>query len=157
MQIDENSAKVRFPPPLGVVGFLLIGIIIDRIAGLSGLWFSSSLRLLLAAAAAGLGIAMILTAVFGFRAAGTPPEPWREVTAFVTSGVYRFTRNPMYLGMAAIYIGLALGISSVAAILLFPVVIIVIRTQVIAREETYMTRAFGDTYIDYCKRVRRWL
>ncbi len=157
MQIDENSAKVRFPPPLVFVGFLLIGIIIDRIAGLSGLWLSSSLRLLLAAAAAGLGIAMILTAVFGFRAAGTPPEPWREVTAFVTSGVYRFTRNPMYLGMAAIYIGLALGISSVAAILLFPVVIIAIRTQVIAREEAYMTRAFGDTYIDYCKRVRRWL
>jgi protein-S-isoprenylcysteine O-methyltransferase Ste14 len=157
MNIDENSAKVSFPPPLVFVGFVLIGLIVDRTAGLSGFGAPSSLRLLLAAAAAGPGLALILLAIFGFRAAGTPPEPWREVTAFVSTGVYRFTRNPMYLGMAGIYLGLALGMNSVGALLVMPVTIFVIRTQVIAREEAYMTQTFGTPYIDYRRRVRRWL
>jgi protein-S-isoprenylcysteine O-methyltransferase Ste14 len=157
MQIDENSAKVRFPPPLVFIGFLLIAAVIDRLAGLSGLQVPLSLRLLLASAAIGFGLAVGIAAIGRFRRAGTPPQPWREVTALVTTGVYRFTRNPMYLGMASIYLGLALAIGSIAALALLPVVIIVIQAQVIVREEAYMTRAFGAPYADYRKRVRRWL
>ena len=157
MKADENSAKVSFPPPLVFIGFLLIGTVIDRMAGLTGFGLPLSLQLLLAAAAGGPGIALIVAAVGGFHKAGTPPQPWRKVTAFVSTGVYRFTRNPMYLGMAAIHLGLALTIDSVAALLLLPVAIIAIQTQVLAREEAYMTRTFGMPYSDYCKRVRRWL
>ncbi len=157
MKPDENSAKVIFPPPLVFIGFLLIGTVIDWMAGLTGFGLPQSLRLLLAAAAAGPGIALIFVAVGGFHKAGTPPQPWREVTAFVSTGVYRFTRNPMYLGMAAIHLGLALAIDSVAALFLLPAAIIAIQTQVIAREEAYMTQTFGMPYSDYCKRVRRWL
>jgi protein-S-isoprenylcysteine O-methyltransferase Ste14 len=157
MKIDENSAKVRFPPPLVFIGFLLIGLVIDRALGLGGLGLPFSLRVLLAAAAASPGLLLILAAIGRFRTAGTPPEPWREVTAFVSTGVYRFTRNPMYLGMAAIYLGLGLGINSVAVVLLLPLVIIAIQTQVIAREERYLTQIFGQPYTDYCKRVPRWL
>ena len=98
MKSDDNSAKVTFPPPLVFIGFLLAGLVIDDIAGLDGFGLPLSLRLLLAAAMIGPGIALIFSALGGFRKAGTPPEPWREVTAFVASGVYRFTRNPMYLG-----------------------------------------------------------
>ena len=157
MKADENSAKVIFPPPLVFIGFLLIGTVVDRIVGLTGFGLPLSLRLLLAAAAGGPGIALIVAAVGGFRKAGTPPEPWRKVTAFVSTGVYRITRNPMYLGMAAIHLSLALAIDSIAALLLLPAAIIAIQTQVIAREEAYMTRTFGMPYSDYCKRVRRWL
>lgn len=157
MKSDDNSAKVTFPPPLVFIGFLLAGLVIDDIAGLDGFGLPLSLRLLLAAAMIGPGIALIFSALGGFRRAGTPPEPWREVTAFVASGVYRFTRNPMYLGMAAISLGLTVALESTAALLLLPIAIIAIRTQVIAREETYMQQAFGTPYSDYCKRVRRWL
>jgi protein-S-isoprenylcysteine O-methyltransferase Ste14 len=157
MKTDQNSARVGFPPPLVYVGFLLVGLVIDRAFSLSGYGLDLPLRLLLIAASAGPGLALIALAIGRFRTAGTPPEPWREVTAFVTTGVYRFTRNPMYLGMAAIYLGLSLAMDSVAALLLLPVAIIAIRTQVIAREEAYMTRSFGAPYVDYCKRVRRWL
>jgi protein-S-isoprenylcysteine O-methyltransferase Ste14 len=157
MKTDQNSAQVGFPPPLVYIGFLLIGAVSDRILNLSGLGLPLSLRLWLAAAFAGPGIALILAAMGLFRAAGTPPEPWREVKAFVATGVYRFTRNPMYLGMAGIYLGLALGLNSIAGLLLLPIVIIVIQTQVIAREEAYMTRSFGTPYAEYRERVRRWL
>ena len=157
MKSDDNSAKVTFPPPLVFIGFLLAGLVIDDIAGLDGFGLPLSLRLLLAAAMIGPGIALIFSALGGFRKAGTPPEPWREVTAFVASGVYRFTRNPMYLGMAAISLGLTVALESTAALLLLPIAIIAIRTQVIAREEAYMQQAFGTPYSDYCKRVRRWL
>lgn len=157
MNIEENSAKVRFPPPLAFLGFLLIGLVIDRVAGLAGWGLPTSLRLLLAAAATGLGLALIVPALGGFRKAKTPPEPWREVKALVKTGVYRFTRNPMYLGMAGIYSGLALGMNSVSAIVLLPIVIVIIRSQVIAAEETYMAKTFGAAYRDYCDQVRRWL
>ena len=157
MKIEENSAKVSFPPPLVYIGFLLIGLAIDRCAALNGLALPLTLRLLLAAAAIGPGIALILGAMGVFRTAGTPPEPWREVTAIVTTGVYRFTRNPMYLGMAGIYLGLALATDSLAALLLMPVVLFAIQTQVIAREEAYMVMRFGAPYEDYCAHVRRWL
>ena len=157
MKTDDNSAKVGFPPPLVYLGILLIGLVVDRIVGFAGIGLPLPLQFLLAAATVGPGIALILLAIFGFRAAATPSEPWREVTAFVTTSIFRFTRNPMYLGMAGIYTGLALAINSVAALLLLPVVIVVIRTQVIAREEAYMAQRFGMPYIDYCKQVRRWL
>ena len=157
MKSDDNSAKVTFPPPLVFIGFLLAGLVIDDIAGLDGFGLPLSLRLLLAAAMIGPGIALIFSALGGFRKAGTPPEPWREVTAFVASGVYRFTRNPMYLGMAAISLGLTVALESIAALLLLPLAIIAIRTQVIAREETCMRQLFGTPFTDYCKRVRRWL
>lgn len=157
MKTDEESARVGFPPPLVYLGFLLAGISIDRILGLAALGLPVSLRILLAAAFVSPGIALIIMAIGRFRAAGTPPEPWRTVTAFVATGVYRFTRNPMYLGMAAIYLGLALAADSVAALLLLPITISAIQTQVIAREEPYMRKRFGDPYIAYCARVRRWL
>jgi len=157
MAIDDNSAKVRFPPPFVYIGFLLIGLVIDRLAALSGTGASLTLRLWLAAAAIAPGAALIIAAMGGFSRAKTPPEPWREVTALVTGGIYTFTRNPMYLGMAAIYVGLALAADSLGALTLLPIVLIAIQTQVIAREEAYMAQRFGAAYRDYCIRVRRWL
>jgi protein-S-isoprenylcysteine O-methyltransferase Ste14 len=157
MAIDQNSAKVRFPPPFVYIGFLLIGLVIDRLAGLGGTGASLTLRLWLAAAAIAPGVALVVAAMGGFSKAKTPPEPWREVTALVTGGVYAFTRNPMYLGMAAIYIGLALAADSLGALALMPITIIAIQTQVIAREEAYMAQRFGAAYRDYRSRVRRWL
>ena len=75
----------------------------------------------------------------------------------VTEGVYRWTRNPMYLGMALIYLGFALLLDSlVALILIFPLVF-VIQKEVIEREERYMEAKFGDAYRDYKARVRRWI
>ena len=105
--------------------------------------------------AAGLIIGLLAAGLF--RRAGTDVKPWRSSTALVTDGPYRWTRNPMYLGMCLVYVGLAIAADSLAALLLLIPVLIIIQTQVIAREERYLEGKFGDEFRAYTARVRRWL
>ena len=153
---DESAhAGVRFPPPLIYLFLLLIGLGIDWATDFPRLRLPASW--LIGAVPILAGLALIVAAVGLFRRHDTPPEPWRPSSAFVSSGIYRRTRNPMYLGMALIYLGLALGLESLAALLLLPVALVIIQTQVIAREERYLDVRFGDDYRAYRARVRRWL
>ena len=105
----------------------------------------------------GLAIGLILWAALHFRRLRTAIIPFQPSTALVTSGPYRFTRNPMYLGMALIYVGAALLFDLRWALLLLPLVLLVIQTRVIALEERYLEAKFGDEYRAYRSRVRRWL
>ena len=99
----------------------------------------------------------LILALGRFRRAGTAVEPWRTSTALVTNGVYRFTRNPMYLAMALLYLGAALAADSVLALVLLPPLLVLVRVGVISREERYLERRFGDEYRRYRSSVRRWL
>ena len=103
------------------------------------------------------GIALVGWALGLFRRAGTRAEPWHPSSALVLDGVYRFTRNPMYLGMAAIYAGIALIFDSAVSLLLGIPLILIIQRTVIAREERYLTARFGDDYRRYMSQVRRWI
>jgi protein-S-isoprenylcysteine O-methyltransferase Ste14 len=156
MDIDQDSAKVSFPPPFVFLGMLLLGLVLDRIMpwSLELTWIGRYVGggILVAA-----GLLFIMSAMGMFRKAGTDVKPWKTTSAIVDSGVYRFTRNPMYLGMAMLYAGLGLAFSSLGAFILLPVLILIIRTQVIAREERYLEGKFGQSYLDYKSRVRRWL
>ena len=89
--------------------------------------------------------------------AGTPIRTDRPVPRLVTDGPFRFTRNPGYLGLAMLYAGIALLRNSLWAILLLPVVVYVIQREVIGREERYLERTFGEEYLAYKTRVRRWV
>jgi len=100
---------------------------------------------------------MMLTAAGLFRRLGTNVPPSQPTTLIATTGPYRWTRNPMYLGMALIYAGLAIGFDGPIAFALLPLVLIAIQTQVIAREERYLEAKFGDDYRRYKADVRRWL
>jgi protein-S-isoprenylcysteine O-methyltransferase Ste14 len=83
--------------------------------------------------------------------------PFKPASSLVTAGIYGWTRNPMYLGMALTYVGLAVLSNSLSAMVLLPVVLLIIQLQVIAREEAYLERAFGSAYAAYKKQVRRWI
>jgi protein-S-isoprenylcysteine O-methyltransferase Ste14 len=83
--------------------------------------------------------------------------PDREATRLVVIGPYRFSRNPMYLGMASTYAGVALLANSGWAATLLPAVLLLVATQVIRREERYLAHTFGEEYSAYGRRVRRWL
>ncbi len=104
-----------------------------------------------------IGALLIAAALGLFRQMGTRPEPWQPSTALVTGGIYRFTRNPMYLGMALIYTGLAGGFDSPAAGILLAPLIAVIHFGVIVREERYLAQKFGTGYLQYKATVRAWL
>lgn len=103
------------------------------------------------------GVLVGASAGFLFFRAGTTPNPRRPTTALVAQGPYRFTRNPMYLGLALVYLGVALLLNAAWPLVLFPVAIMLVERWVIAREEVYLERRFGDAYRAYKARVRRWL
>lgn len=154
---SHDSAGVKVPPPLIFLGALAVLVGLDRLAWggavpLASIWRRPLGGLFLLAA-----MALLLAAIGLFRRAGTRPEPWRPTTAIVSSGIYGFTRNPMYLGMALAYAGLALLFDSPLALLGLPLVVALIDRAVIAREERYLAAKFGDAYRAYCARVRRWL
>lgn len=104
-----------------------------------------------------LGLLLGVSAIGLFRRAGTNVNPNQPVTSLVFDGPYRFTRNPMYLGLTCLYLAAALFARSMWACVLIIVVLLVIRFAVIAREERYLDIKFGDEYRSYRARVRRWL
>jgi protein-S-isoprenylcysteine O-methyltransferase Ste14 len=164
VQIDQDSPRVRFPPPLIYLGALLLGIAVDKLIGtrsglarLHGLGLRAEVRIWVSVAMLTAGLIIGLFAAGLFRRAGTDVKPWRSSTALVTDGPYRWTRNPMYLGMTFVYVGLAIAADSLAALLLLIPVVIIIKTQVIAREERYLEGKFGEEFRAYAARVRRWL
>jgi protein-S-isoprenylcysteine O-methyltransferase Ste14 len=104
-----------------------------------------------------LAVALGLWSVVLFRRARTGVVPFSEATALVTSGPYRLTRNPMYLGMAGILLGTAVWLGSLTPWLLLPAFMRIIAERFIAPEEAMLERAFGSGYLEYCRAVRRWL
>lgn len=91
------------------------------------------------------------------RRAGTNADPYRPATAIVTGGPYRFTRNPMYLGFTLMCAGISSWANALVPILLLPAVQRLMRRGVIDREERYLESKFGDEYLRYKGRVRRWI
>ena len=103
------------------------------------------------------GIALTTWAVVTFRSAHTTVIPWEQVSAMVSTGPFRLSRNPIYLADAIAYLGATLLIHSWWPLVVLPGILVVIRRKVIDREEHYLTERFGDAYRNYQPRVRRWL
>jgi protein-S-isoprenylcysteine O-methyltransferase Ste14 len=104
-----------------------------------------------------LGIAMAASGSVLFKRAGTPVIPFEPSTALVTNGLYRFTRNPMYLGLVVSLIGAAVLFGTLSPFIPIPIFIWIIRTQFIRAEERFLEEIFGAEYLAYKSRVRRWL
>ena len=153
--VDQDSAQVRFPPPLIVLRMLLLGLAAEPAFGLPRIDVAALRPIGLVVG--GLGAAILASGLFGFFRAGNDPEPWKKDTALVTSGLYRFSRNPMYLGMVLVQLGIALFAQSIGGLVSVPLAILLIDRFVIAREEPHLVATFGEEYRAYCARVRRWI
>lgn len=148
----SDDAGIRFPPPLIFLGFLLLGFVADRLLTLPPLplpWWIGAL------VAVG-GAALEWRAFQLLRRAGEDPKPWVTTGQVVGEGLYARTRNPMYLGMAIIQLGLALAFGTLMGALFTFVACGVVGSTVIAREEAYLERKFGAGYLMYKARVARW-
>ena len=150
MSSDDNP-RVFLPPPVIFAGLLGAGLMLDsdplRVAPVS----------VIGVAIAAGGLALIAVALGLFRSGRTRPEPWQPASSLVVSGLYRFTRNPMYLGMALLSLGVALAFASLPGALLSAAALGLIDRFVVPREEAYLSRRFGPDYSAYSARVRRWL
>jgi protein-S-isoprenylcysteine O-methyltransferase Ste14 len=157
------------PPPLIYLGILFVGWGLARIGGwpeVAGAgfgWLATGFGLEMEVRR-GVALALIVggllldgMAAGLFRRRGTAVEPWKPSTVLISEGPYRFSRNPIYLGFAITYVGLAIAMDSwIALILLIPCLAIVDRF-VIQREERYLAAKFGADYEAYRQKVRRWL
>jgi protein-S-isoprenylcysteine O-methyltransferase Ste14 len=152
---ERETAGVAFPPPLAyLVGFLIaVGLELAFPPGGMPAWLRVGGAIVCLAAF----VPINLGAVGRFVRTETPVNPYKPATRLVTSGPFRVTRNPMYLGLALLYAGLAFALDVIWAFPLLVVVIVLIDRLVIAREEPYLERLFGQEYLDYKQRVRRWI
>ena len=103
------------------------------------------------------GILLVLWAVRLFGQAGTPIKPFQEASALVVRGPYRLTRNPMYVGMVAVLVGIAVVLGSLSPVIIIPLFVALMDLRFIRSEEAALERTFGARYGDYKARVRRWL
>lgn len=156
VESGERGANVRFPPPLVYLSFLLLGV---------GLRYAAPLPVPLngyLAVAAGVafvlaGVGLIADAWKLFQRTGQDPAPWKPSPELVLGGSYRFTRNPMYLGLTSIQIGLGLALDNLWISLLAAFSLLVVHFIAVLPEERYLSERFGDRYKSYLIKVRRYL
>jgi protein-S-isoprenylcysteine O-methyltransferase Ste14 len=155
---DDHAAVRVFPPGVPLVT-VLAG------ACLSYLWPVEPAFTIPAPARYGIGGAIVVGAVLGlglwsvviFRRTGQNENPWKPSPRLVARGPFRITRNPMYLQMVLVCVGIAVILPSVWILLLTPLCAWVLHRFAILPEEAYLERRFGDEYRAYKRRVRRWL
>jgi protein-S-isoprenylcysteine O-methyltransferase Ste14 len=107
-------------------------------------------------AAVATGVAIIVWARRAFQAAGTPITPFTQSTALLRHGLYRWTRNPMYLGAVLFVSGVALLLGSLTPLLLAIVFFVILQEGFIRHEEHLLEQRFGEEYRNYRRCVRRW-
>ena len=155
---DTATAGVIARPPLLFLAALLAGLVSDHLlpspfavpeAGLVRWIIAGSLLL--------PGLALAASGIRDFSRAGTPVPTVEPTRALVTTGIHGWSRNPIYAGMFLVYGGIAVAARSPWTPILTLPLAITIRYGVVAREEAYLERRFGDAYRDYKARVRRWL
>ena len=155
MADERDNAGVVAPPPLIYLGPLVLGLLLNRKFPVP--FLPRRIAPLLGWPLVGGG--MLLAGWFfrTMRRADTPVDPREPVSRLVTTGPFRYTRNPGYLSMAMIYTGVASLANSLSCMLLLPAVLLVIQRGVIEREERYLEGKFGEEYLRYKAQVRRWI
>lgn len=156
MTETRDSSGVTIRPPLALLLAFAAGLLLNWLYPLPWLpanfphhWIGAAIFM--------LGLALAAWAIVIFSGAGTHVPTSQPTTTIVADGPYRFSRNPIYLGMFLGLIGFAVGFDSLwffAALVPF---YFALRYGVVAREEAYLERKFGGVYLDYKSRVRRWL
>jgi len=159
MELQQDAAAVRVFPPGVPVLTILIAVGLDRLGRLelgfelpspACYWIGGSI---VAGAILGLGLYSVILV----RRTGQSENPWKPTTEIVDRGPFRFTRNPMYLHMVLGCIGFAIILTNMWLLLLTPVSVWILQRFAILPEEAYLESKFGEEYLSYKRRVRRWL
>jgi Putative protein-S-isoprenylcysteine methyltransferase len=152
---DRPGINPMVHPPIIVLMFIVIAYFLGRFAPLPFVppMILRNIGLILTFVGFLLGVSALLE----FRKARTTLDPHGSARQLVTSGIYRFTRNPIYLGFLLMVIGLPLNSGLYWGIVMAPLYMLMMSRLVIEREEAYLQKKFKDQYINYRSRVRRWL
>jgi protein-S-isoprenylcysteine O-methyltransferase Ste14 len=152
---EEDRPGVPIAPPLLFVLPIVAALALERFVPTG--FVHGAFRWILGAIFLAAGLALNIGGFVTQKRAGTDPIPFNPSTHIVTHGPYRFSRNPMYIGLALSTLGIAILVDSAWMLLAVPIGLVLIDRLVIKREERYLERKFGEEYLSYKRRVRRWI
>ncbi|SDC07459.1 methyltransferase family protein [Niabella drilacis] len=150
-----NHSIPRVPPPVYFLLAIILMVLLDRYVPVMR-WLEYPYRytgILLIVA----GFLLSAAGSMLFRKLGTRLRPGAKATTLVTGGPFRFTRNPMYLGLVTMLTGTGIVLGTLTPLVMIPLVILLLHFQFILREEQWMETWFGAAYLNYKEKVRRWL
>jgi protein-S-isoprenylcysteine O-methyltransferase Ste14 len=155
MSDEQDSPGIRVPPPLFFLLPLALGLLLDRRFHIP--FLPRRVARILGWPLVGGGLALSGWSVRTMLAAETTMRTDKAVSQVLQEGPFRYTRNPLYLSDAMIYAGISVIRNSLWTIVLLPLGMFVIEREVMGREESYLERTFGEEYLAYKARVRRWI
>jgi protein-S-isoprenylcysteine O-methyltransferase Ste14 len=156
MPVDATSGTgVRIPPPVFYLVALAMGIALDYLWPLS--FFSGASRYVVGSIFVFVSLAIMPPVLRRFRRAGTPFDVRKPASALITDGPYRFSRNPTYVSLTLVYLGISVLIDNGWVLILVVPVFVVMDRWVVTSEERHLAAKFGDQYLRYKSLVRRWL
>jgi protein-S-isoprenylcysteine O-methyltransferase Ste14 len=156
MTEGERGARVRLPPPLVFLAGILIGVACARVIARAPVPLDRTLGILAGLVVLAAGVGCILSARIYFVRTGQSPFPWKPTPSLIVTGLYRYTRNPMYVGMTLIELGLGLALDNLWISAFALPALGIVHVTAVRPEEEYLTKKFGESYTRYLTQVRRY-
>jgi protein-S-isoprenylcysteine O-methyltransferase Ste14 len=157
-QTDTSKGPgVYIPPPLFYIVIFLAALFIQKKIPLANALFQSQIIKVAGIILLVIALFFSFTSLRQFFLSKNTLIPIKPATSLQTTGIYRISRNPMYVGLAIVYLGLTCLIGNWWNLILFPVLFLIVQEYIIKREEKYLKLEFGEQYTQYKKTVRRWL
>jgi protein-S-isoprenylcysteine O-methyltransferase Ste14 len=158
MRDASDTAGVIAPPPLIALAAVALGFIFDWLFPVFTLTLllSPAPRIFIGIALIAAGAALAIAGRNAFVGSGTHINPYKPATALVTTGIFAYVRNPMYVGLALLVLGIGIAFASDWTVLMVVPQMLIIHTGVVGREERYLEAKFGDAYRRYKAEVPRY-
>ena len=157
MENKKDSPGVYIPPPLLYVLFFLAAVFIQKKVSINDSLFHLQIIKIAGILLLAIALFFLATSLIKFIQSKNTLILIKPASSLQTNGIYNISRNPMYVGLAIVYLGITCLIGNWWNIILFPLLLLVIQEYIIKKEENYLDRAFGEKYFDYKSKVRRWL
>jgi protein-S-isoprenylcysteine O-methyltransferase Ste14 len=153
----ERGARVAFPPPLVFLSSIFLGVVCRYMVAPAHLPVDSAIRIIAGLLVILTGVGFIVWAQVFFARTGQNPIPWKPTPELIFQGPYRFTRNPMYLGMTLVVVGFGLALNNLWISLFALPGLLVVHVMAVLPEERYLSEKFGESYKQYLAQVRRYI
>ena len=157
MKLKQDSPGVYIPPPLMYVLIFIAAILIQKKIRINDSLFNLQITKAIGIILLIISFFFLVTSLTKFFKSKNTLIPFKPASSLQTNGIYSISRNPMYVGLAIVYLGITCLAGNWWNIILFPLLLLIIQESIIKPEEKYLERAFKDAYFNYKKRVRRWL
>jgi len=154
---QKDHAQVKTIPPLIPLVFIVIAWLLDKYVYVWPIPLALNIQMIIAYIIMPIAALLFIMSLYFFISSKQNPEPHTPTNALYTGGVFRITRNPIYLGFLLAQIVVAIKLNNLYVILTLPFVGYFLNNWVIKPEEVYLEKLFGQEYLDYKQKVRRWL